>query len=183
MRTMTELRRPGGMQPAQHIALAWNVLVSDEHELFWKNGSVGGFRAFLGWDARTRRGVVALANAQTAVGLDDIGLHLLDPAIPVDLTVPQRRVAIALAPAVLERYVGSYRYSDTDVLTVTREGAQLFAQAPGMPRVPIYPESERDFFYKVINAQLTFEASGAGRATAAIWHQGGQDQRGERIAP
>jgi serine-type D-Ala-D-Ala carboxypeptidase/endopeptidase len=177
---MQRARRPGGMAPAQQVALAWNVYRDGERELFWKNGSVGGYRAFLGFDAVRRVGIVALANAQTPVGLDDLGLHALDPSIPVDLSTPVVGHAIAVAPEILERYVGAYVYSPTDKLIVTRQGSQLYGQEPGQAKSPLYAESERDFFFKVMDAQVTFEVSAAGVVSAAIWHQGGQDQRGER---
>jgi hypothetical protein len=39
---------------------------------------------------------------------------------------------------------------------------------------------QRDFFYKVVNAQLTFEVGADGRATAVVLHQFGRDQRASR---
>lgn len=179
---MIEHRRPGGMSPSQFIALGWNIRVSGDREIVWKNGSVGGYRSFIGFDARERIGVVALANAQTALGLDDIGLHALDPEYPVDLHVPVPHKAIAIDPALLERYVGRYRFADTDILIVTHDGAQLYGQS-GPDKFPLYPEAEREFFLKLLDAQVTFvvPADGAQRASAVIWHQGGQDQRGDRI--
>jgi CubicO group peptidase (beta-lactamase class C family) len=89
MNAMTMIRRPGGMKPATAIVIAWNIYDDGAREIVWKNGNVDGYRAFIGYDAKARLGVVALANAQTAEGVDDIGLHLLDPAIRVDLRVPR----------------------------------------------------------------------------------------------
>jgi CubicO group peptidase (beta-lactamase class C family) len=179
---MLATRRPGGMPPSQFIALGWNILVSNGHEIAWKNGSVGGYRAFIGFDAKARLGVVALANAQTVMGADDIGLHLLDASYPVDLHVPVPHKAIAIDSALLDRYVGRYRFSDSDILTVTRDGARLYGRSPGTDRYELYPEAEREFFLKVVDAQLTFvvPVDQPARATAVIWHQGA-DQRGERI--
>ncbi|MBI1210154.1 MAG: serine hydrolase [Alphaproteobacteria bacterium] len=173
-------RRPGGMQPATEIALGWNILRTDAREIAWKNGNVGGFRTFVGLDRSARRGVVALANAQTGNGVDDIGLHLLDPSIPVDMHVPRPHKEIALAPAVLDRYVGRYRFSETDTITIERDGDHLVCLL-GPDKLPLFAEGERDFFLKVADIQLTFEAIVAGRPTKVIWHQGGEDQVGVRI--
>ena len=184
---MLDTRRPGGMPPSQFIAMGWNVQMSGDREIAWKNGSVGGYRAFIGFDAKARIGVVALANAQTAVGADDIGLHVLDPSYPIDLHVPVAHKAITIEPAQLDRYLGRYlgryKFSETDILTVTRNGAQLYGQSPGTDKYPLYPEAEGEFFLKVVDAQVTFVVppNGPARASAVIWHQGGQDQRGERI--
>jgi serine-type D-Ala-D-Ala carboxypeptidase/endopeptidase len=182
MKAMTKTRRPGGMNPATAIALAWNIDDADGHEIVWKNGSVGGYRTFIGFDRVARIGVVALINAQTGDGVDDIGLHYLDPSVPVDLEIPRAHVEMALAPEVLDRFVGRYRYSPTDMISVIRQGDHLYVvMAPGQPPLEIYAESANGFFFKVANAQITFEGVGNGHATKAIWHQSGQDQTGTRI--
>ncbi|PYK01286.1 MAG: serine hydrolase [Verrucomicrobia bacterium] len=181
MRSMLDIRRPGGMQPSTQIALAWNVYVDGGQEVVWKNGSVGGYRSFTGFDPKARIGVVALANAQTAVGADDIGLHLLDERIPVDLHIPKPHKEISLRPEILDRYTGSYQFSPTDIMTVTREGNHLVGQLLDGQRFEMFAEGEYDFFMKIADAQVTFESSGERPAKVAVWHQGGQDQRGARI--
>ncbi|HVV65018.1 MAG TPA: serine hydrolase [Rhizomicrobium sp.] len=179
--TMTKTRRPGGMMPATAIALAWNILDQDGHEIAWKNGSVGGFRSFIGYDASAHTGVVVLTNAQTSVGGDDIGLHILDPKIPVDLHIPRKHVETKLDPALLDRYVGAYKYADNDFMVVTRQGDHLAESENGQDKLELFAEGERDFFFKVADAQITFETGPDGKVTAAIWRQGGQDQRGVRM--
>ncbi len=182
MNSMTTTRRPGGMEPATAIALAWNIYDDHGREIVWKNGSVGGFRAFVGFDRAAHLGVVALINAQTGSGADDIGLHILDPAVTVDLEIPRTHIEITLAPEVLDRFVGRYRYSATDMISVIRQGDHLYVvMAPGQPPLEIYAESANGFFFKVANAQLRFETVKDGHATKAIWHQASQDQVGERV--
>lgn len=44
----------------------------------------------------------------------------------------------------------------------------------------IFPESDRDFFLKVVDAQITFVTDAQGRATELILHQGG-DHHAKRI--
>jgi CubicO group peptidase (beta-lactamase class C family) len=175
-----QTRRPGGMDPSTEIALGWNIFRNGAREIVWKNGNVGGFRTFIGFDRAHKRGVVALANAQTATGADDIGLNLLDPTIPVDTHIPRPHKEIALEPAVLDRYVGRYRFSETDLVSITRQGDHLFCQV-GNDNLQLFAESERDFFLKVADIQMTFDTLVAGRATKLVWHQGGHDQIGQRI--
>jgi D-alanyl-D-alanine-carboxypeptidase/D-alanyl-D-alanine-endopeptidase len=181
MKSMLDIRRPGGMQPSTDIALAWNVYVDGGQDVVWKNGSVGGYRSFIGFDPKARLGVVALANAQTAVGADDIGLHLLDERIHVDLHIPKPHKEIPIRPEILDRYIGRYQFSPTDIMTVTREGDHLVGQLLDGQRFEMFAEGEHDFFMKIADAQVTFESSDQGPAKVAIWHQGGEDQRGVRI--
>jgi D-alanyl-D-alanine-carboxypeptidase/D-alanyl-D-alanine-endopeptidase len=181
MNAMTKTRRAGGMEPATAIALAWNIYDDNGREIVWKNGSVGGYRTFVGFDRATRTGVVALINAQTGNGADDIGLHYLDPSVTVDLEIPRTHTEIALDTATLDQFVGHYRYSATDMISVIRQGDHLYVvTAPGQPPLEIFAETANGFFFKVANAQLRFEAMKDGHATKAIWHQSGTDQIGAR---
>jgi len=86
MRTLLATRRPTG-EPFIDIAMAWNVDTRGGNEIIWKNGAVGGYRAFIGYVARSRVGIVALSNATTELGVEDIGLHLLDARYPVGCTL------------------------------------------------------------------------------------------------
>jgi len=84
-------------------------------------------------------------------------------------------------PAIYDGYVGQYRLTPALTFTITRDGDSLFAQLTGQPRVEIFPASEVLFFYKVVDAQITFEPDESGRANALVLHQAGQNPRAERI--
>jgi serine-type D-Ala-D-Ala carboxypeptidase/endopeptidase len=160
--------------------LGWVIDTRGGGELIWKNGGTGGYRTFIGYSAKSRVGVVALSNASTGDGVDDIGLHLLDARYP--LSVPDGSPSeLALDTKVLDGYVGHYELTPGFILTVTREGGQLYVQASGQPRAAVYPKSSVDFFYKIVDAQITFEADAQGQATVLVLHQGGRDQRAKRI--
>jgi hypothetical protein len=95
-----------------------------------------------------------------------------------DLIVPKE---IAVDAAVLDRYAGRYQLAPAVTLTLTREGAQFFGQLTGQPRFELFGSAEREFFVKVVDAQLTMELDPQGRAVAATLHQGGRDLRAPRI--
>jgi Domain of unknown function (DUF3471) len=77
--------------------------------------------------------------------------------------------------------VGRYELAPNFILTVTREGGHLFTQATGQPKVEIFPESDRDYFLKVVDAQITFETDSQSRVTGLILHQNGMNQPAKRI--
>jgi CubicO group peptidase (beta-lactamase class C family) len=186
MAAMTAVRRPTGAQGLE-IALGWHVLTSADREIVWHNGGTGGYRSFIGYDPVSRVGVVILANAGTAAGPDDIGRHLLDarrPLLPANsplLAPPPQRTAVAVDPRIFEGYVGRYQLRPEAIFTVTRDGSRLFAQLTGQPSFEVFPESETKFFYKIVDAQLTFEREETGRTTAIVLHQNGRDIRAPRI--
>jgi hypothetical protein len=88
---------------------------------------------------------------------------------------------VKLEASVLGSYVGEYQLTPEFAIVVTREGDQLFIQATGQAKVPIYAESETQFFLKVVDAQITFSRDGSGRVTRLVLHQNGRDTPGEKI--
>ncbi|MGJ7531118.1 serine hydrolase [Variovorax sp. GB1P17] len=171
-------RRATGI-PGLQIALGWHVLDADG-DIFWHNGGTGGFQSFIGLDLQRQVGVVVLSNVAAEIGVDDIGVHLLRPERP--LAPPRKwRVEMQGDPARYDGFVGRYQLTPELVAEFTREGDRLFTQLTGQPRAEVFPEGERDFFLKVVDAQVSFEVDATGRATGLVLHQGGQDLAAKRL--
>ena len=94
---------------------------------------------------------------------------------------PKERKEITIDPKLFDGYVGQYQLAPNFILTITREGDALFAQATGQPKAQILPEGEREYFYKVADAQITFVTDSTGRATSLTLHQNGADMPAKRI--
>jgi len=171
MAAMLKERRPTG-QPGLEVALGWHIFTTGGKEIIWHNGGTGGYRSFMGLDPKARVGVVVLSNAETAAGVDDIGRHLLDPSVPL-LTPPKEHKQVAVDSKLFDGYIGRYQLAPDFIITITRDGERLFKQASDQPKFEIFPEGERDYFLKVVDAQITFVTDSKGRATELILHQGG----------
>jgi hypothetical protein len=91
------------------------------------------------------------------------------------------RTAIVVDPQSQDRYAGFYEASPQSIFTITRAGDQLFAQSNGQRSLPIFPEREGEYFYKVVAAQLTFVANGQGQVSELVLHQNGRDTRAVRV--
>jgi serine-type D-Ala-D-Ala carboxypeptidase/endopeptidase len=176
MAAMLKVRRPTG-QTGLEVSLGWHIFTTNGMEIIWHNGGTGGYRSFIGFDPKAGIGVVALSNASTLAGVDDIGRHLLDPSIPL-MQPPKEHKQVTVDPKLFDGYVGAYQLAPNFVITITREGDHLFAQATGQPKFEMFPESDRDYFFKIVDAQITFVTDSQGRATELILHQ-----RGDRHAP
>jgi hypothetical protein len=87
--------------------------------------------------------------------------------------VPKERVAIKVDPKLYDAYVGQYELAPGATLTIRRDGDKLRAQLTGQPSFQVFPESETDFFYKVVDAQLTFLKDPSGKVTELVLHQNG----------
>ena len=94
---------------------------------------------------------------------------------------PKERKEIAIDAKQFDTYVGRYQATPQLLLTISREGIQFYAQLTGQPKIEIFAESDRDFFLKVVDAQLTFQTDTQGRTKAVVLHQLGRDQRFPRI--
>lgn len=93
----------------------------------------------------------------------------------------QAHPEISVDTGVLARYVGSYRLNDNTVMTVALDDRQLMARMTGQPAFPIFPSSKTDFFYKVVDAQITFVQDSAGQTASLVLHQNGKDVPMTRI--
>jgi len=180
MASMLAVRRPTSTPTLGDIGLAWRIAKTSDGELVWHNGGTFGYRSFIGYDAKTGVGIVVLSNTFTNAGVDDIGMHLLDPHAAL-LPAPREHKEISVNAKIFDGYVGLYQLAPDFILKITREGDQLFAQATGQGKAQIYPESEREFFYKVVDAQITFETDANGRATSLTLHQNGANMPAKRI--
>lgn len=176
MAAMLKVRKPTG-QPGLEIALGWHIFTTNGKEIIWHNGGTGGYRSFMGFDPKARVGVVLLSNAETEGGVDDIGRHLLDPSVPV----MKEHKQVAVDTKLFDGYVGRYELKPNFVITITREGDHLFAQATNQPKFELLPEGERDYFFKAFDAQVTFVVDGKGKATELISHQNGRDDHAKRV--
>jgi len=92
----------------------------------------------------------------------------------------KERKEIKLPASTLERYVGTYQFDAGQVLTVRRKGDGLEVQVTGQPFAEVFAESDTEFFYKAVDAQLTFEAD-SGPASAVVLHQGGGNFKLPRV--
>ncbi|HMA40670.1 MAG TPA: serine hydrolase [Gemmatimonadales bacterium] len=175
----THVSRRAAGSPNMTIGLAWHILAPPGGgSIVWHNGGTGGYRSFIGFDPVRRVGVVLLTNS--VVGADDIGFHLLDASLPLR-PPPKPRTEVAVDSTVLGRYVGEYELVPAFHIVVTQEGKALFIQATGQSRVPIFAESQTDFFLKVVDAQISFVRDSTGAVTGLVLHQNGRDTPGRRL--
>jgi len=177
----THQARAGIGTPDGSVALGWLLRHAFDTEIVWHNGGTAGFHSFIGFDLKNGAAVVILHNS--AASIDDIGFHLLDSRFPIvkPPSAPKPRKETVVAAAILDSYVGQYQLAPAFVMTVTRTGEQLFIQATGQARLPVFAESQTDFFYKVVDAQVTFIKDANGQVTGLILHQGGRDTPGRKV--
>ncbi|MER3432552.1 MAG: hypothetical protein C4288_03760 [Leptolyngbya sp. ERB_1_1] len=160
--------------PDLGMGLGWQVYRKYGTEIVWHNGITGGYHSFIGFNKKKQLGVVVLFNSSR--NIDDIGLHLLEQQFPLE-----ERKAITVNPDLYDAYIGRYELSPEFILTITKAENRLFVQATGQQIIELFPESETDFFIKVVNAQITFVKDQQGQVNQLMLHQAGQTTPAKRI--
>lgn len=152
------------MDPTTRIGLAWRISAKG---IVWHPGMTWGHRAFVGFTADRRRGVVILSNS--AADADDLGFATLDPGAPLRPTAR----AIVLPASALDGYEGTYRLSGALLLTVFRQDDGLFVRATGQEAFPIQPSAADEFFSKAWGLSLSFTRDAGGAVDGLVLHQNG----------
>jgi CubicO group peptidase (beta-lactamase class C family) len=152
---------------------------SAEHPYFEHDGANEGYRCFLvAYDEGD--GVVVMTNSDNGGQLAAEIVRTVAHEYGWPDFVPAERTITKLEPTTLDAFVGVYRGSGL-VFTITREGDQLFVQLAGQSRYPMFPQSERRFFLKVVNAQITFDVDSEGRAKQLTLNQNRSDFMATRL--
>lgn len=159
------------------MGLNWFLVKPD---WIYHSGMTGGYNSVVLLSKSKKIGLVVLADT-AIVGqgelLDRTSFVFLQAVIDGKPdTPPPVRATAKVDPAVLDKYVGSYSLVPLlATFTVTREEDRLYAQLTGQGRCRLYPESETKFFYKAVDAQITFEREEDGEVARLVLHQGGKD--------
>jgi hypothetical protein len=104
-------------------------------------------------------------------------MHLINAAY----ALPKLRRQVPVDPQILATYAGRYEITPTFILTVRPDGGRLFIQATAQPEFEVFAESEAEFFYRVVDAQVSFVRPEGGVAPSLTLHQNGRDMPGKRL--
>ena len=95
--------------------------------------------------------------------------------------VPQEKMIVSVDEKKLARYVGRYQMSPQMTIEVTRDGDHLYGQGTHQDKFEMFAQSDRDFFLKVVDAEVSFIDDGDGAASSLVLHQNGQTIAGKRL--
>ena len=107
---------------------------------------------------------------------DDLhGSHSARIALGREVNPPQPRKIIEVDPTLLKSYTGYFAITPEFGLSVTVEKGRLMVQATDQNRFPVFAESKSKFFYKVVDAEITFVPDKSGQVNKLMLHQDGRD--------
>ena len=163
--------------PQLKIGLGWHIWKKHGSDITWHNGGTGGFASFVGFRTDTNEGVVVLSNSAYR-GVDQIGLHLLNSKYEL-AEIPDE---VAVDADTLQDYVGTYTLPMGQIFSVKVENDQLMVKLSGQDFYPVFPKSNDKFFYKIVEAKISFMRDDQGKVDRLILHQGGLDQPARKTA-
>jgi serine-type D-Ala-D-Ala carboxypeptidase/endopeptidase len=172
--TLSE-RRPRANK--RDVSLGWFVSSRFGDEIIWKSGGTGGYASLIAYSTKSRRNFILLSNAADYDPNTALALNLVNGAYPL----PKLHREVPVNPAVLAAYAGRYEVSPTFVLTVRPDGGKLFIQATAQQEFQAFAESDTEFFYRVVDAQVTFARPESGVSPSLVLHQNGKDLPGKRL--
>jgi serine-type D-Ala-D-Ala carboxypeptidase/endopeptidase len=107
-----------------------------------------------------------------------VGLDGKPMAAKLEATYPP---TVVLDRGVLESYSGHYAIDGKPTYTVTVNDGHLFFQVTGQAAYEIFPSAKDEFFFKVVDAQVSFHRDQNGNVTGVTLHQSGENIEGTRI--
>ena len=176
---MTELR----LTPYIDSSAAFGVFILKKNGVkYFRHGGVDeGFVSQYIGSFEGGNGVVVMTNTYNTSLFDEIINSVASVYNWKDFYTPIIKKIVAINDNILDSCVGQYKLAPTFIITITKEGQQLKAQATGQDIVDIYPEANNKFFLKVVDAQIEFVKDEKGIITKLILHQNGQNIDGIKI--
>jgi serine-type D-Ala-D-Ala carboxypeptidase/endopeptidase len=173
-RTQQQVASIGG----HTMGMNWEILstanIANGHTIIMHGGGTGGYSSFVAFDRAAKRAAVLLSDtALTDLGgLASIGLHLLDPAVPV---AAPRTVSTADA-RLIDALVGGYRLQSGLGMELRHKGNALTIQADGQPEFQMGYDSAGDFYPLQFDALLRPKRKADGTYTFTWFQLGGADE-------
>lgn len=151
------------------IGLGLLQLKEDGEEIYLHDGGTGGFRSTIQVRPGSGRAIIVLAS--NAAAEPDAWLSAWQAAG----REPVKRSEITLPAEALDEYVGVYAVDSAMRFTLLRRGGGLISRLTGQPFAPLFASAKDEFFYKVVDAQLSFHRDASGRIKGLTLHQNGRN--------
>lgn len=117
----------------------------------------------------------AIKNYKKSVELNPGNTNAIEMLKELGIETTDMVKEVTVNDATLKSYVGDYELAPGFILTISKEGNQLLAQATGQGAASIFPKTENEFYYKIVNAQIVFNVNQEGKVESLTLFQGGQE--------
>lgn len=179
---LAKMHRTGVLNSGKEIDYASGLVVGKYRGLrsVEHGGADAGFRTQMLRFPEQHVSITVLANAAD-LNADALARNIADIVL-ADQLAPRagaldkaKRTEVKLSDAQLAPLVGEYELAPGVIATFTSEKGQLMTQLTGQQKFPMFATDDRNFFLKVVDAQVSFDAPGShGVIKTATLHQNGR---------
>ncbi|WP_179415908.1 serine hydrolase [Mucilaginibacter sp. E4BP6] len=155
-------------------ALGCFIYDVDGVKYFSHEGEDAGFSAIYYGSVQGGNGVVVMVNSYNNTLMKEVVNSVAQVYHFKGLNTSSAKKIIAVPDSVLQTYTGDYELEPGFILTISREGSQLFGKAGKQTKLPIYPEAKNKFFSIMANAEVEFVKNDQGVISELILYQGGE---------
>ncbi len=171
-----------GIAAAPNLSYGYGLVIDQQigQQRIGHGGGINGFVSSLLSLPEQAITIVVLSNVESinpeAMSADLAALLLGEP-----YELPQALTTVSVAPAQLERYVGTYQLMPQFQLTVTVDAGQLYVQGTGQPPLGLFPTSTTEFIACAPALQIRFSPNTDGTVDSLTLSQAGQTTISPRV--
>jgi D-alanyl-D-alanine-carboxypeptidase/D-alanyl-D-alanine-endopeptidase len=158
------------------LGLGWHVTPDGTR---WHNGQTGGYHAIILVNRQSKSSVILLTNTATGE-VDQLAIDILRMISGAKVAPRKFDKAIDVSAATLQKYVGNYELAQGVLFTVKAVDGKLMISLTGQPAYQVFSRSETVWFYKVVDATITFNVDKNGRCDSLVLFQNGVKQTARR---
>ena len=146
------------------------------------SGGTTGFASYMTLFPEYDLGIAIMTNNEK-IDVQGIALQITDSILSdyIKADVPVKRMAVKLREQQLEKWAGSYRMADQDLVKVIFSGGKLLIKFAESPDIQLPPESAGNFYIKEANVQMKFIEGTAYKAARLNIIEGKEVQTGMLI--
>jgi CubicO group peptidase (beta-lactamase class C family) len=175
--------------------LGWGLYWTPYGKAFFKEGHDEGWRNYTVCYDKEKLGIVIMTNSSNGEGifkelLETLVKNTFTPIewegyTPYSQLPPRKPLKehkeLVVDSKLLDKYAGRYGEPPNLILTIRREGDHLSIQENNEPKQELFAESDKKFFTKVNDDELSFEVDEQGRINKMVLHIDGRDIPLKRI--
>jgi CubicO group peptidase (beta-lactamase class C family) len=166
----------------EHYGLGLAVGGSSANSYFTHEGIDAGYENFLIAYQQSGDGAVVMTNAQGGMDLASALIGSIAKVYNWPDFQPVVRTTVEVDPSILAAYAGVYEIESAPKfsLDIRLENGQLVVHSPNRPEYRLFPESQNEFFAKVIGTEFEFVVDESGKVSRLMLHYDGGDKKGVR---
>ncbi|MFI5163118.1 MAG: serine hydrolase [Sphingobacteriales bacterium] len=157
----------------KQAALGVFIADLDSTKYFNHNGANEGFRSDYMGSMEGGNGVVVMVNSDNGNILNEVVNSVAKVYGFKGMYHVKTYKHAVVADSVLQSYTGDYELAPKFILTITREGNQLYGKATGQGTQPIFPETQNKFFLRFAPIEIEFVKDDSGKVVKLVLYQNG----------